>query len=68
MPSTAPQPKTIHLEPGLYGAVGPATNLAARLRARASPGQTLIGQRAATEEAVDTTPVGSLELKGPDAR
>jgi class 3 adenylate cyclase len=49
-----------------YGAVGPATNLAARLCAHASDGQTLIGQRvyAATEEAVDTRPVGSLELKG----
>jgi adenylate cyclase len=41
-------------------------NLASRLCARASSGQTLIGQRvsAATEEAVDTAPVGSLELKG----
>ena len=49
-----------------YGALGPATNLAARLCSHASPGQTLIGQRvfAATEEAVETTPVGSLELKG----
>jgi adenylate cyclase len=49
-----------------YGALGPATNLAARLSTHASPGQTLIGQRvfAATEEAVETTPVGSLELKG----
>jgi class 3 adenylate cyclase len=49
-----------------YGALGPATNLAARLCSRASPGQTLIGQRvfAATEEAVETAPVGSLELKG----
>jgi class 3 adenylate cyclase/putative methionine-R-sulfoxide reductase with GAF domain len=49
-----------------YGALGPATNLASRLSTHASPGQTLIGQRvfAATEEAVETTPVGSLELKG----
>ena len=49
-----------------YGALGPATNLAARLSTHASPGQTLIGQRvfAAAEEAVETTPVGSLELKG----
>jgi class 3 adenylate cyclase/putative methionine-R-sulfoxide reductase with GAF domain len=49
-----------------YGALGPATNLASRLSMHASPGQTLIGQRvfAATEEAVETTPVGSLELKG----
>jgi class 3 adenylate cyclase/putative methionine-R-sulfoxide reductase with GAF domain len=49
-----------------YGALGPATNLASRLSMHASPGQTLIGQRvfAATEEAVKTTPVGSLELRG----
>jgi class 3 adenylate cyclase/putative methionine-R-sulfoxide reductase with GAF domain len=49
-----------------YGALGPATNIASRLSTHASPGQTLIGQRvfAATEEVVETTPVGSLELKG----
>jgi class 3 adenylate cyclase/putative methionine-R-sulfoxide reductase with GAF domain len=49
-----------------YGAIGPVTNLASRLSTHAAPGQTLIGQRvfAATEEAVETTPVGSLELKG----
>jgi class 3 adenylate cyclase/putative methionine-R-sulfoxide reductase with GAF domain len=49
-----------------YAAVGSATNLAARLCAQASTGQTLIGQRvfAATEAAVETRPVGSLELKG----
>jgi class 3 adenylate cyclase/putative methionine-R-sulfoxide reductase with GAF domain len=49
-----------------YAALGPATNLASRLSTHASPGQTLIGQRvfAATEEAVETTPVGSLDLKG----
>jgi class 3 adenylate cyclase len=49
-----------------YGAIGPVTNLASRLSTHASPGQILIGQRifAATEEAVETTPVGSLELKG----
>jgi class 3 adenylate cyclase/putative methionine-R-sulfoxide reductase with GAF domain len=49
-----------------YGAVGSATNLAARLCTHASPGQTLIGPRvfAATDEAVETQPVGSLELKG----
>jgi class 3 adenylate cyclase/putative methionine-R-sulfoxide reductase with GAF domain len=49
-----------------YAALGPATNLASRLSTLASPGQTLIGQRvfAATEEAVETTPVGSLDLKG----
>jgi class 3 adenylate cyclase len=49
-----------------YAAVGPAMNLASRLCAHASPGQTLIGQRvfAATEESVETRAVGSLELKG----
>jgi class 3 adenylate cyclase/putative methionine-R-sulfoxide reductase with GAF domain len=49
-----------------YGALGPATNLASRLSTHASAGQTLIGQRvfAATEEVVETTHVGSLELKG----
>jgi len=49
-----------------YGALGPATNLASRLSTRAAAGQTLIGQRAyaATEGAVETTPIGSLELKG----
>jgi class 3 adenylate cyclase/putative methionine-R-sulfoxide reductase with GAF domain len=49
-----------------YGALGPATNLASRLSTEASAGQTLIGQRvfAATEEAVVTAPVGSLDLKG----
>jgi len=49
-----------------YGAVGPVTNLASRLSTEASSGQTLIGQRvfAATEDTVETTPVGSLELKG----
>jgi class 3 adenylate cyclase/putative methionine-R-sulfoxide reductase with GAF domain len=49
-----------------YGALGPVTNLASRLSTSASAGQILIGQRAfaATEEAVETTPVGPLELKG----
>jgi class 3 adenylate cyclase len=49
-----------------YGAVGPVTNLASRLSSEAAPGQILIGQRvfAAVEEAVETTPVGELELKG----
>jgi class 3 adenylate cyclase/putative methionine-R-sulfoxide reductase with GAF domain len=49
-----------------YGALGPATNLASRLSKEASAGQTLIGQRvfAATEEAVETAPVGRLDLKG----
>jgi class 3 adenylate cyclase/putative methionine-R-sulfoxide reductase with GAF domain len=49
-----------------YGALGPATNLASRLSTQASAGQILIGQRvfAATEEALETAPVGSLDLKG----
>jgi class 3 adenylate cyclase/putative methionine-R-sulfoxide reductase with GAF domain len=49
-----------------YGALGPATNIASRLSTEASAGQTLIGQRvfAATEEFVETAPVGSLDLKG----
>jgi class 3 adenylate cyclase/putative methionine-R-sulfoxide reductase with GAF domain len=49
-----------------YAAVGPAVNLASRLSTKASAGQTLIGQRlfAATEKAVETAPVGSLDLKG----
>jgi adenylate cyclase len=49
-----------------YGALGPVTNLASRLSTSASGGQILIGQRvfAATEEAVETTPVGTLELRG----
>jgi class 3 adenylate cyclase/putative methionine-R-sulfoxide reductase with GAF domain len=49
-----------------YAALGPTTNLASRLSTEASAGQTLIGQRvfAATEAAVETAPVGSLDLKG----
>jgi adenylate cyclase len=46
--------------------LGPVTNLASRLSTRATGGQILIGPRvfAAVEEAVDSTPVGELELKG----
>jgi adenylate cyclase len=49
-----------------YGALGPVVNLASRLSANASEGQILIGQRvfAATEHAVETTPVGAFDLKG----
>jgi class 3 adenylate cyclase/putative methionine-R-sulfoxide reductase with GAF domain len=49
-----------------YGALGPVTNLTSRLSTRATAGQILIGQRvfAAVEEAVDSAPVGELELKG----
>jgi class 3 adenylate cyclase len=49
-----------------YGAVGPVTNLASRLSTHAESGQTLISQRilAETEKAVETAPVGEIELKG----
>jgi adenylate cyclase len=49
-----------------YGALGQVTNFASRLSTSASEGQTLIGQRgyAATEEVVETIPVGILDLKG----
>jgi class 3 adenylate cyclase len=49
-----------------YGALGPVTSLASRLSTRAAAGQILIGQRvfAAVDEAVDTAPVGELDLKG----
>ena len=49
-----------------YGALGSVTNLASRLSDSAAAGKILIGQRvfAAVEEAVETVPVGDLELKG----
>jgi len=49
-----------------YGALGPVTNLASRLSARAEAGQILISQRllAAVEETVEAVPVGDVELKG----
>ena len=49
-----------------YGAIGPVTNLAARLCGEAQDGQILISQRvyAAVETLVETTPVGELTLKG----
>ena len=49
-----------------YGVVGPVTNLASRLSTQADAGQTLIGPRvfAAVEEALETAPVGELELHG----
>jgi class 3 adenylate cyclase len=49
-----------------YAALGPVVNLASRLSTSASVQQTLIGQRvfAATEEAVETSAVGTLELRG----
>ena len=42
------------------------TNLASRLSTHAAGGQTLIGQRtfAAVEAAVETAPVGELDLQG----
>ena len=42
------------------------TNLASRLSTEAAAGQILIGQRvyAAVDDAVETAPVGDLELKG----
>jgi class 3 adenylate cyclase len=49
-----------------YGAIGPVTNLAARLCAEARPGQLLISRRVYTaiEELFEATPVGELALKG----
>jgi class 3 adenylate cyclase len=49
-----------------YGALGTVTNLASRLSSSAQAGQTLISQRvyAAVDEAVESEPVGELELKG----
>jgi class 3 adenylate cyclase len=49
-----------------YGAVGPVTNLSARLCGEASPGQILISQRVFSklEERVDVLSVGELTLKG----
>ena len=49
-----------------YAAVGPATNLAARLCDAAQGGQILISQRVCTavEDLVDIEPVGELTLKG----
>jgi adenylate cyclase len=48
-----------------YGALGPVTNLAARLSTQAAPGQILIGPRlyAAVEEPIEASPVGELQLK-----
>jgi adenylate cyclase len=49
-----------------YAAIGPVTNLAARLCDRAQPGQILISERAYAEvaELVAADPVGELALKG----
>jgi len=49
-----------------YGAIGPVTNLSARLCAEAKSGQVLISQRVygKIETNVDVEPVGGLALKG----
>lgn len=49
-----------------YGAIGPVTNLAARLCDKAQDKQILMSQRvyAAVEELVQTEPAGELALKG----
>jgi adenylate cyclase len=49
-----------------YGAIGPVTNLAARLCAEALGGQILISQRVyvALEELLEAEPLGELSLKG----
>jgi class 3 adenylate cyclase len=49
-----------------YGAVGPVTNLAARLSSEAKAGQILISQRtfAAIEDEVETEPMGEVSVKG----
>src|SRR6266540_366000 len=49
-----------------YAAIGPVTNLAARLCAEAQGGQILVSQRvyAAVEALVEAEPLGELELKG----
>ena len=51
---------------GEYGAIGPVTNLAARLCSEAQDGQILISQRVytAVEELVRAEPAGELSLKG----
>lgn len=49
-----------------YGALGPVTNLAARLSTQAAPRQILIGPRLYTtlEDSIEASPVGQLQLKG----
>ncbi len=49
-----------------YGAIGPVTNLAARLCAEANAGQVLVSQRVfgKVEERVEAEHVGELSLKG----
>jgi class 3 adenylate cyclase len=49
-----------------YGAIGPVTNLAARLCAEASAGQVLVSQRVfgKVEERIEAEHVGEMSLKG----
>lgn len=49
-----------------YGALGPVTNLAARLSTQAAPRQVLIGPRlyTALDGTIEASPVGQLQLKG----
>jgi len=49
-----------------YGAIGPVTNLAARLSSEAKAGQILVSQRAfaAVEEYVEIEPIGEITVKG----
>ena len=49
-----------------YGAIGPVTNLAARLCGEARPGQILISRRllGTVEKLVEVEPIGELVLKG----
>ncbi len=49
-----------------YGAIGPVTNLAARLCSEAKAGQVLIPQRVfgKVEDRVEVEPVGELSLRG----
>ncbi len=52
-----------------FTAIGDTTNLAARLQTHAEPGQVVIGQATydALGESAETSPLGSLELKGKSA-
>ena len=49
-----------------YGAIGPVTNLSARLCAEANPGQVLVSQRVhgKVEERIEAEHVGEMALKG----
>ncbi len=49
-----------------YGAIGPVTNLAARLSSEAKAGQIVLSQRAfaAIEEHVEVEPMGEITVKG----